>query len=300
MASITRSAAAERLEAVGGRDPGAARRPASIARELALLDLARPGSRRSDAARAPSLPRPGRGRARRSPPRRRPGRFRRPWCRRRARRPSDLVHRPRKVGSRFSANAATPSAWSSVRPASSWRRGLGDERIGQRRRPRRALRSRFVRPSPPRRAARPAARRAPAAVSSERVGRDDGGDQAERRAHRLPRAGARRAGSRARDAGPAREPASRARPESGHEADAVEGGHEPRVLGRDDEVGGQRQAQARAGGDAVDRRRPPASPGSGCASMSGLYSARRGRGGSRAPRSRRAGRRRRRSRARRR
>ena len=43
-------------------------------------------------------------------------------------------------------------------------------------------------------------------------------------------------------------------PRVGNQADASEGGHEARIVRRDDEVGGQRQADARAGGDAIHRR----------------------------------------------
>ena len=39
----------------------------------------------------------------------------------------------------------------------------------------------------------------------------------------------------------------------GHQPDAVEGGHEAGLLGRDDDVGGERQAHSGPGGDAVDR-----------------------------------------------
>ena len=118
----------------------------------------------------------------------------------------DLVHRPRNCGSRFSPNAATPSAWSSVRPASSWSAGLDRQALGQRR-VLRVVDEPLRQADPPRRAGGQA-RGQLLGRARERVGRHDRRDEAGGMGVGGAPAGARRAGSRARGACPALEPAS--------------------------------------------------------------------------------------------
>ena len=164
-------------------------------------------------------------------------------------------------GSRFSPKAATPSAWSSVRPASSCS-AASAARLSASEASSAALTSRLVRPIP--RVGPSASRRASSPGRfGERVGRHDRGDEpgvVRRRRRRAARSPS-RISKRPMTAERANQRSRQAR--VGHKADAVEGRHEARILGRDDQVGGERQADAGAGGDAVDRCDRPASAAHG-------------------------------------
>ena len=130
-------------------------------------------------------------------------------------------------------------------------RGLDARAARPARHPRRALTSRFVRPIP---RVGPAARRRGQLLRVRRSA-SAGTTAATRPAACASAAPSWRSPSRISSARcrPSARTSARVRPESGHEADPVEGRDEPRLLGRDDEVGGERQAHARAGGHAVDR-----------------------------------------------
>ena len=125
-------------------------------------------------------------------------------------------------GSRFSANAATPSAWSSVRPASVLEGRLGRQRLGQGR-----VFGGIKQPlgqadAGGRPGGQPAGELA-AQSSSQRIGRDDGGHKAQlaRLVGAQLRSPTRISNARCL---PTRSNERACQPGVGHEADAVEGG----------------------------------------------------------------------------